>query len=115
MRLMKKVLVTDLAVFALALLVWLLYWERTLASLCSILLFLGALVVYLGSLTESGARAGTVDYLYHETRLASATSYEGRLSREMNDISESFRSATVLYIAGTVAMGIGGGILIWIV
>jgi len=115
MRLMKKVLVTDLAVLALALLVWLLYWERTLASLCWILVILGALVVYLGSLMESGARQGSVEYLYHESKLAGSASHEERLWREMSDIYDSFRSATVLYIAGSIAMGIGGGVLIWIV
>jgi hypothetical protein len=112
---MKMVLVVDAVVLALAIIVWLLFCERTLVCYCQIVFILGAMVALLGYISESGAKPGVYDHTYLEAGSVSSTSYEGRKRLERDFMSSGYDAALPLYIAGSIAMAVAGGALVWMV
>jgi hypothetical protein len=110
-KIIKKAIIIDAIIAILSIILWILWRKNAAISLADTVFILGSIVMGCGAYFIIGAKIGSVDYLYWQSRPASQISYQDRLGQEMDYIDKSYYQATIFFVAGLVA--IGGGVIIY--
>ena len=101
----KKALVLDLIILAVAGVILLLSENHTISRLGTILIYLGGATIAIGSCFILGSKIGSVDYTYHQSRSASQSGYHERVHQETDYIERGYYHSTLFFIAGFIAIG----------
>jgi hypothetical protein len=104
-KVIKKAIVIDILITILSILLWLLWGKGAAISIADIVFVFGSIITGCGAYFIIGAKIGSVDYIYLQSRPASQISYQDRLGQEMDYIYKSYYNATIFIIAGLVAIG----------
>jgi hypothetical protein len=104
-KVIKKVIIIDIIIIILSIMLWVLWGKNVAISIIDIVFVLGSIITGCGAYFVLGAKIGSVDYIYLQSRPASQINYHDRLGQEMEYIYKSYYSATIFLIAGLVAIG----------
>jgi hypothetical protein len=104
-KVIKKAIVVDITVVILSIILWGLWGKSAAVSMADIVFILGSITAGCGAYFVIGAKIGSVDYIYSQSRPASQINYHDRLGQEIEYIYKSYYDATIFLIAGLLAIG----------
>jgi hypothetical protein len=110
-KIVKVAIIIDLIIVILSSLVWVLWGKNAAISIADIVFIFGGIITGCGAYFILGAKIGSVDYIYFQSRLASQINYHDRASQEMEYNEKSYYVATIFFIAGLAA--IGGSVIVY--
>jgi hypothetical protein len=110
-KVIKKAIIIDIIILILSILLWVLWGKNAAVPIVDIVFVLGSIITGCGAYFILGAKIGSVDYIYSQSRPASQINYQDRLEQEMEYINKSYYSATIFFIAGLVA--IAGSVIVY--
>jgi hypothetical protein len=105
-NIIKKVIIIDIIIILLSIVLWVWLGKNYTISIADMIFILGSLITGCGAYFIRGAKIGSVDYIYFQSRLASQIDYHDRSRQEMEYIEKSYYNATIFFIAGLVAIGV---------
>jgi hypothetical protein len=104
-KIIKKAIIIDIIIIVLSIILWLLFRMNAVSSLVDIVFVLGSITTGCGAYFIIGAKIGSVDYNYFQSRFASQINYYDRSRQEIQYMEDSYYNATIFFIAGLVAIG----------
>lgn len=105
-RIVKIAIVVDIIIIILSIMIWALWGKNDIISIVDIVFVLGSITTGCGAYFILGAKYGSVDYIYFQSRLASEINYHDRARQEMEYNEKSYYNATIFFVAGLVAIGV---------
>jgi len=104
-KIVKIAIIIDIIILILAVILWVLWGKNSAISIVDIVFILGSITTGCGAYFILGAKIGSVDYIYFQSRLASQINYNDRTSQENEYNEKSYYNATIFFIAGLAAIG----------